>query len=107
MAVSQPTTGSTVMARLGLQSLCKGTEHCSFRLAAGELPKPVLFSGDAVFPIDRSDSVPALPTAIDCGRSRCVDAYLGFVLANWQSQRKRSRRIEQRENERSGRTGCF
>src|SRR5262244_3803332 len=84
MAVSQPATGSTVMARLGLQ-LRKGTEHRSFRLAAGELPKPVLFLGDAVFPIDRSDSVPALPTAIDCGRGRCVDPYLGFVLANWQS----------------------
>ena len=106
MAVSQPATGSTVMARLG-QQLRKGTEHRSFRLAAGEHSKPVLFSGDAVFPIDRSDSVPALPTAIDCGRSRCVDAYLGFVLANWQSKRKRSRRIEQRENEQSKRTKCF
>src|SRR5262249_19165803 len=87
MAVSQPATGSTVMARLCLQ-LLKGTEHPSFRLAAGGRPKPEFFLGGGGFPIDRSDSVPALPTAIDCGRGHCVDAYLGCVLANWQSKRK-------------------
>src|SRR5262249_22829453 len=86
MAVSQPTTGSTVMARLGLQNLFKRDEDCSFRFAACALSKPVIVLGGAVFPIDRSDSVPALPTAIDCGRRRCVDAYLGVVLAKWQSK---------------------
>src|SRR5262245_41967666 len=75
MAVSPPATGSTIMARLSLQTLRKRTNHRSFRLVTSDLPNPVLFAGDTVFPIDRSEPVPALLTAID-GEPSTLPSYL-------------------------------
>lgn len=87
------------MARLGLPTLSKRTKPRSFGLAAGELSKPILFSGDTLFPIHRDNSLQALlivirrawltTTADRCRgmQARLVGGTVGYLIVTGVAKR--------------------